>query len=78
MADYILYEYKNHYSNISCFLYLNSMTTHITFAKNYVNIVTVFVCGYQSPSFKTTNNIATLQKFKLSTVNTGMTLIGIY
>ena len=45
---------------------------------NNINIVTVFVCGYWPPSFKTTNNIATLQKFQLSTVNTGMTLIGIY
>ena len=59
------------------FFSLNSMTTHVTFAKNNVNIVIVFVCGYQSPSFKTTNNIATLQQFQLSTVNNGMTLIGI-
>ena len=44
---------------------------YITFATNNVNIVIVFECGYRSPSFKSTNNITI-------SVNTGMTLIGIY
>ena len=43
------------------FFYVNSMTTYITFAKNNINIIIVFVCGYQSASFKTANNTTTLQ-----------------
>ena len=77
MADYIYMTRKIIILIIYTFFSVNSMTTNIIFVKKD-NTVIVLVCGYQSPSFKTGNNITILQKFQLSTVNTDMTLIGIY
>ena len=62
MADYTYMTIKINLI-FHAFFSLNSMTTHITFAKNYINIVTVFVCGYRPPRFKTANNIASIQQF---------------